>query len=87
MKPLLMFELKYCGYCRRVRKYLEEIFEEKPHYKQIPLEIVDEAKNPEMSKQYDYYYVPTFFIDGIKAHEGAMTKKDVEDVLEQAFNS
>jgi glutaredoxin len=82
-----MFKLKYCGYCRRVEKYLNEIFQEKPHYRQIPLEIVDEAKNRELSRQYDYYYVPTFFLDGVKVHEGAMDRFQVEQVLEMAWQS
>ncbi|NLW10568.1 MAG: hypothetical protein GX028_00950 [Clostridiaceae bacterium] len=87
MKPLLMFKLKYCGYCRRVEKYLEEIFAEKPHYRQIPLEIVDEAKEPERSRKYDYYYVPTFFLGDVKLHEGAMDRFQVEQVLEMAWQS
>ncbi len=87
VKPLIMFKLKYCGYCRRVEKYLEEIFSEKPHLRAIPLEIVDEAREPDRSRQYDYYYVPTFYMEDVKLYEGAMKKEDVERVLEIAFES
>ena len=32
-----------------------------------------------------YYYVPTFYVGGVKAHEGAASKDIVERVLRSAL--
>jgi hypothetical protein len=33
-------------------------------------------KHPDIADQYDYYYVPTYYLDGIKFHEGIPEQKD-----------
>ena len=48
--------------------------------------MVDELEQPEVAQAYDYYYVPTYFIDGVKVHEGPVTQQDVEKVFAQALS-
>lgn len=84
MKSVLMFILENCPYCRKALKYMEEIMEETPRYKEIPVRIVDEKLNPELAEEYDYYYVPTFYVDDEKVHEGVAEKEDVRRVFEKA---
>ena len=91
MKNLLMFYLDDCGYCHKAHQALDELMEEKPAYREIPLTKVEESQNPDFANQYDYYAVPTFYADGEKlfeAHIGMRyedIKNEVRRVLEAAL--
>jgi hypothetical protein len=37
-----------------------------------------------LADSYDYYYVPTYYVDGVKVHEGAASKKIIEGVYRAA---
>jgi len=87
MKKILMFTMASCPYCRNARKWMEEILKSDDRYTQIPLTIVDENENPELAAKYDYYYVPTFYIDGKKAHEGPASFETVKRVFDAALKS
>ncbi len=84
MKPILMFIMASCPYCQKATRYMEELMKETPRYKEIPLKVIDETLEPEIADRYDYYYVPTFYVDKEKVHEGAATKDDVRRVFEAA---
>jgi len=81
MKPILMFVMASCPYCRAARRWMEEIMDEHPEYRDIPLTIVDEQQQPALANEYDYHYVPTFYVDGVKLHEGAASREIVERVF------
>ena len=85
MKKILMFELGYCPYCREAHRFMEEILAEHPEYATIELERVDEGRDRTRAMKYDYYYVPTYYVDGVKVHEGAATKESIEEVFRKAF--
>ena len=87
MKEILMFVQKDCPHCKRALKW-QEVLTEKfhPEWAQVPIRIVDELEQPEVAQAYDYYYVPTYFIDGVKVHEGPVTQQDVEKVFAQALS-
>ena len=72
MKELLMFYLESCGYCDKARRALDELFDENPAYRQIPLTRIEESREPELADRYDYYAVPTFFVDGKKIFEARL---------------
>ena len=69
MKNLTVFYMEGCPYCRNAKKALEELIAEKPAYKEIPVEWVDENKHPERTEGRDYYYVPTIFSGEEKLYE------------------
>jgi len=85
MKKILMFELAYCPYCREAKRFMDEILAEHPEYAAIEIEHVDEGRDRARAMKYDYYYVPTYYVDGVKVHEGAATKALVEEVYRKAF--
>ena len=72
MKDVLMFYLESCGYCDKARRALDELFEENPAYRQVPLTRIEESKEPELADRYDYYAVPSFFVDGKKIFEARL---------------
>ena len=92
MKNLTVFYMEGCPYCRNARRALEELIAEKPAYKGIPVEWVDENKHPERTEGRDYYYVPTFFFGEEKlyeAHPGddyAFIHEQVKKALEYALS-
>lgn len=86
MKDITMFHLNSCPYCREARKWMEEVLSEHPEYASIPLKMIEEREQKDIADQYDYYYVPTYYIDDVKVHEGAATKKIVESVFEKAYS-
>lgn len=85
MKKITMFMFERCPHCKLARKFLAELKAEHPEYAEIPFEMIDEQKQPDVAEKYDYYYVPTFFVDGKKVHEGHAEKDDVEKVFKAAL--
>lgn len=65
--------------------WMEEIKREEPKYSEVEVRIIDEGKNPEIANTYDYYYVPTYYVDGVKVHEGVASKEKVRRVFEKAY--
>lgn len=64
---------------------MEELKKENPKYEEVEVKIIDEGVNPEIANTYDYYYVPTYYVDGVKVHEGVATKEKVREVFEKAY--
>lgn len=87
MKKILMFTMKRCPYCMRARRWMEELEAENPGYVKLEIEIIDELEQPELADTYDYWYVPTYYVDGVKLHEGVPTKDIVRGVYLEAYGS
>ena len=34
--------------------------------------MIEESEQPALADTFDYYYVPTFYVDGVKVHEGGV---------------
>ena len=56
------------------------------YYQNIVIEVIDEQKEEEKTRGYDYWYVPTFFVNDKKIHEGVPTKESIQAVLEEAIS-
>ena len=89
MKEVLMFYLESCGYCDKARRALDELFEENPAYRQVPLTRIEESREPELADRYDYYAVPTFFVDGKKIFEARlfMSFEDIKTGTKAALDA
>ena len=83
MKKIQLFYLEYCPHCKKTRADLNVLLKEE-RFKELEIEMIEESVQKELADQYDYYYVPCFYVDGIKVKEGALSRKDVEDVLMMA---
>lgn len=84
MKDVLLFKLAGCPHCKLALKMQEALFQEHPEWREIPLKIVDEAEEAELANSFDYYYVPTYYVNGKKVHEGHAEREDVERVFRLA---
>ena len=70
MKEILMFILPGCPHCKLALRCQEELLREHPEWQSIPLHIVDESREQAFAEAHDYYYVPTWYVDGEKVFEG-----------------
>jgi len=88
---IIIFYFDGCPYCRNAKLALDELLRENPAYGKLDIEWVNEKKEADRSKQYDYYYDPTIFVGEHKlyeAHPGddyAFIKKNVKAALDSAL--
>ena len=85
MKPVIMFMMARCPYCRAALQWMAELREEYPEFKAVEIEMIDETEQPDIANTYDYYFVPTYYVDGKKVHEGAASKQIVESMFRAAL--
>ena len=85
MKKLMIFYQERCPFCKRAFNYIEELRKENPEYDKIHFELIEETLQPDYADTFDYYYVPTFYIDGEKVHEGGIKKEEVKEILDRAL--
>ncbi|GHV54898.1 hypothetical protein FACS1894216_15850 [Synergistales bacterium] len=85
MKEIKFFMMETCPHCKRAVVIMDALFAAHPEYKSIPLERIDETKQPDYAAKFDYYYVPTFYADGEKLHEGVPSEEAIESVFKAAY--
>ena len=84
MKEITLFILRDCPHCRLALRLQEELLEAHPQWREIPLRVVDEAAEAAYADSFDYYYVPCYYVDGVKVLEGHAERSDVEAVFRAA---
>ncbi len=62
MQKLLMFYMASCPHCKRAFAYEEELKKRRPELFDVEIERVDERMDPDRADQYDYWYVPTYYL-------------------------
>lgn len=85
MQKVTIFILKDCPFCKKAQKMLSELKSAYPELSGIEVEIIDEAVEPALADCYDYYYVPAFYVNGVKKYEGIVDKSKVENILRSAL--
>ncbi|MBQ3391084.1 MAG: thioredoxin family protein [Clostridia bacterium] len=80
------FYLPNCPYCKKAEEDIEDICRIMPEYRKAAESFVriDESKQPDFVEEFDYYYVPTFYVKGYKICEGKLTKRQVLAALQEA---
>lgn len=85
MKTMTLFYQRQCPFCKKALRYIEELKAEYPELRPIEIKMIEETEEPEIADQYDYYYVPTFYIDGVKVHEAGIFKNEMETLLRKVI--
>ncbi|OPJ59333.1 thioredoxin family protein [Clostridium oryzae] len=85
MKSVLMFMMPTCPYCQQAFNWMDELKKENSKFSDVEMKIIDETVHPDIADRYDYYYVPTYYVDGVKVHEGVASKEIVKNVYETAL--
>lgn len=85
MKNVKLFYLRDCPFCKKAMRYIDELKAAHPEFREIEIEMIEESEQPEVANKYDYHYVPTFYLNEIKAHEGGIYADEVEQILRKAL--
>ena len=85
MKKITMFTMESCPYCQKALRWMEELFAENPVYQSLEITIIDENAHPDIARNYDYYYVPTYYVGNEKVHEGAASLEKIRRVFNIAI--
>lgn len=86
MKKVKLFYLQYCPYCKKALRDIEQLKASNEKYKDIHIEMIEESANRTLASSYDYYLVPTFYVDEKKVHEGVCEKEDIKKVFDLALD-
>ncbi len=85
MKDVLMFMTSWCPYCKKASQMIDQLRSENQEYKDVEIVMIDEDKDRKYADSFDYYRVPTFYVDGEKIHEGAADIENIRKVFEKAI--
>lgn len=85
MKPVKLFYLRSCPFCKRALRYIEDAKAADPALAAVEIELIEESEQPALADTFDYYYVPTFYVDGVKVHEGGIYPDEVAKILRSAL--
>ena len=85
MSTITLYHFEGCPACARAKEWISELQSEKPELSKAKVEKVDVYKTPDFKAPAPFTYVPTFFMDGRKLLEGAVTKDKVEQMLRAAI--
>lgn len=75
MKKVEVFILPTCPHCIKFMKAFEAL-----DTSNVNIEIIDESLEVEKASKYDYFFVPTVYIDGKKVHEGRVLPETIENI-------
>ena len=87
MSNITLYHFEGCPACTHAKAWMKELREEKPELKNVLVEMVDVHKTPNFKAPEPFYYVPTFFVNGKKALEGAGSKEEVEQILRMGLKA
>ena len=76
-----------CPYCKAALRMMDELFAKNPEYRDLEIENIDEVVHPDIAREYGYYYVPAYYVDGRKMHEGAASLRKIRKVFKAALKS
>ena len=85
MKPVKLFYLRSCPFCKKALRYIDEARAAHPELAAVGIEMIEESEQPALADKFDYYYVPTFYVGDEKVHEGGIYPEEVETVLRKAL--
>ena len=88
MNKITMFHINECKYCDMARQAITELVEEHPEYRDVEIEMINEDEHPEIIENYNYWSVPSLFINHEKIFEAAlfMPYETIREGVKLAFD-
>lgn len=62
MKPVKLFYLKNCPFCKKALRYIEEARAAHPELAAVGIEMIEESEQPALADTFDYYYLSLIHI-------------------------
>ena len=87
MKELTMFYFDECPHCQNALRWEKELLARRPELAAVPVQRINEKRQPELADTYDYYYVPTYYLGREKLAEGVKDPALLEQVFDRALNA
>ena len=90
MKKIIAFTLRGCPYCYSAQEAYKKL-QQKPEYKDVAIDWIDEEEHPDLATKYDHYYCPSLLVDGKKIYEAHPGDNDdyiygmVENAMHEAL--
>lgn len=84
MKDVTMFMIPTCPHCKKAMELMAEVCAENPQYKEVVVKKINETQEADYAAGFDYFYVPAFYVDGVKKHEGVPSKEAIRNVYRDA---
>lgn len=78
-----MFVMAGCPHCKKALSIIDDLKKE-PAFADAEIEMIDETEQPALAETFDYWYVPTLYVDGEKLHEGVPSEEKLRAVFEAA---
>ena len=78
--------MEACPYCKQALRWMDELIAGNAAYKGLEIEKIDEIVYPDIADKYDYYFVPTYYVGGVKLHEGAASLEKIRLVFDAAID-
>ena len=75
MKPVKLFYLKNCPFCRKALRYIEQAKAAHPELQPVAIEMIEESEQSDLADTFDY----------VKVHEGGIYAEEVEKILRSAL--
>ncbi len=85
MKNLQIFYQRNCPHCRKAFEFIETLKEENEIYRLIEPRLIEETLEVDYADLFDYFLVPTFYIDNEKVHEGVVSKEQMREILNKTL--
>ena len=85
MKNVKLFYLKHCPFCKKAIRYIDELKAQYAELASVEIDMIEESEQADVADKFDYYYVPTFYVDGVKVHEGGIYPEEVEAILRKVI--
>ena len=85
MRKLMIFIQKNCPYCKAALRGIEELQKEEI-YQEIEITLIDELVESEYADTFDYFYVPTFYYQDRKIHEGAINDIELKQIFDNVIS-
>ena len=60
MKPVKLFYLKNCPFCKKALRYIEEARAAHPELAAVGIEMIEESEQPALADTFDYYYAVSY---------------------------
>lgn len=78
-----IFILKNCPHCINLKRWIDELYQENPIYREVEITYIDEQEHMNIAEMYDYYYVPSIYVNEKKVHEGVASKEIMKTIFKQ----
>ena len=85
MKNVKLFYLRECPFCKKALRYIDELKAKYPELRGVEIELIEESDQADSANKYDYHYVPTFYIDGVKVVGGMVMEPVRPRITEKGY--